>query len=80
LLLTISLHAFAGATMTNYLAEKLSWFLQNATPTWELESAVQSFDIINLASLRNDAPHIGNYGLHRLCEPVLRGIQKSVIC
>ncbi|KAF8958339.1 hypothetical protein BDZ97DRAFT_1842220 [Flammula alnicola] len=68
-----------SATMTNYLAQKLSWFLHNATPTPELENAVRSFDIIKLASLRNDEPRIGNYGLHRLCEPVLRGIQKSMI-
>ncbi|KDR78638.1 hypothetical protein GALMADRAFT_244098 [Galerina marginata CBS 339.88] len=66
-----------GTAMTYYLVQKLPWFLQNATPTRELQNAVQTIDILKLAGLRDDGR--GAYGLHCLCEPVLKGIQKSTI-
>ena len=63
-------------TMASFLNRRLRFFLQNATPTPELQNAVQSVDIITVAGLRNDET---NYGLYQLCEPLLRGIRQSVI-
>jgi hypothetical protein len=69
---------YKGLTMASFLDRKLPFFLQNATPTPELQNAVQSVEIITVAGLRNNGS--GNYGLYYLCKPLLKGIQQSVTC
>jgi len=64
--------------MVDYLSRKTPAFLRDATPTLELEKAIQGFDILKLAGLRNH--YHFPYGFHHLCKPVLTGIQQSVIC
>lgn len=69
---------YKGLAMASFLDMKLPFFLQNATPTPELQNAVQSVDIMTVVGLRNNG--YGNYGLYYLCKPLLKGIRQSVIC